>query len=124
MKKTEDDYNKIVNDFVSQFYDMNTYYDKDMVSENKRFVKFLSNNKNSNIFNITKTTYFSNNKNFSAENNKEIEPGNDNNFNYISQNDSGLETAESEIKGKIEKISNLYINLDKNYDTKELIVPV
>ena len=44
MKKSDDDYNKIVNDFVSQFYDMNTYYDKDMVSENKRFVKFFSNN--------------------------------------------------------------------------------
>jgi len=107
MKKSDDDYNKIVNDFVSQFYDMNTYYDKDMVSENKRFIKF-----------------FSNNKNFIAENNKEIEPGNDSNFNYISQDESALETAENEIKGKFEKISNLYINLDKNYDTKELIVPV
>ena len=107
MKKTDDEYNKILNDLISQFYDMNNYYDKDTISDNNRFIKF-----------------FNNNKIISSDSNKAIESGNDSNFNFISQKDSRLESKEGEIKEKIEKLSNLYKTLDNNYDTKEIIVPV
>ncbi len=107
MKKTDDEYNKILNDLISQFYDMNNYYDKDTISDNNRFIKF-----------------FNNNKIVSNDSNISIEPGNDSNFNFISQNNNNLESTEGEIKEKIEKLSNLYKTLDNNYDTKEIIVPV
>ena len=107
MKKTDDEYNKILNDLISQFYDMNNYYDKDTISDNNRFIKF-----------------FNNNKIVSNDSNISIEPGNDSNFNFISQNNNNLESTEGEIKEKIEKLSNLYKTLDNNYETKEIIVPV
>jgi predicted metal-dependent hydrolase len=107
MKKTDDEYNKILNDLISQFYDMNNYYDKDTISDNNLFIKF-----------------FNNNKIVSNDSNKTIEPGNDNNFSLIYQKDSRLDSTEGEIKEKIQKLSNLYKSLDKNYDTKEIIVPV
>ena len=108
MKKTDDDYNKIINDFISQFYDMSGYYDKDMISENKSYEKFFDNNK-----------IMDNN-----EKNKSIEPGNEKNFVLICQNDSEVDALEKEIKEKIEKITNLNMTLDNNYDTKGIIVSI
>ena len=108
MKKTDDDYNKIINDFISQFYDMSGYYDKDMISENKSYEKFFDNNK-----------IMDNN-----EKNKSIEPGNEKNFVLIYQNDSEVDALEKEIKEKIEKITNLNMTLDNNYDTKGIIVSI
>ena len=109
MKKTDDDYNKIINDFISQFYDMSGgYYDKDMISENKSYEKFFDNNK-----------IMDNN-----EKNKSIEPGNEKNFVLISQNDSEADAFEKEIREKIEKITNLNMTLDNNYDTKGIIVSI
>ena len=109
MKKTDDDYNKIINDFISQFYDMSGgYYDKDMISENKSYEKFFDNNK-----------IMDNN-----EKNKSIEPGNEKNFVLIYQNDSEVDALEKEIREKIEKITNLNMTLDNNYDTKGIIVSI
>lgn len=108
MKKTDDDYNKIINDFISQFYDLNSYYDKDMISENKGYEKFFDNNK-----------IMDNN-----EKNKSIEPGNEKNFVLICQNDSGIDVLEKEIREKIEKMTNLNMTLDSNYDTKGIIVSI
>ena len=107
MKKDKEDYNKIVNDFTSQFYDMNSYYDKEMTNDNDSFVK-----------------YFKNNKINSSDNN--LESGNDNNFNFISQNenDSSLESIEKLIKIKIDDISELYKSYDLTYNTKGIIVPI
>ena len=109
MKKTDDDYNKIINDFISQFYDMSGgYYDKDMISENKSYEKFFDNNK-----------IMDNN-----EKNKSIEPGNEKNFVLICQNDNEVDALEKEIREKIEKITNLNMTLDNNYDTKGIIVSI
>lgn len=108
MKKTDDDYNKIINDFISQFYDMSGYYDKDMISENKSYEKFFDNNKVVD----------------GNEKNKSIEPGNEKNFVLIYQNDSEVDALEKEIREKIEKITNLNMTLDNNYDTKGIIVSI
>ena len=108
LKKNDDDYIKIINDFISQFYDMNNFYDKDMISDNKGYIKFFNNLK-----------LMTDN-----ENNKSIEPGNENNFVLISKSDSVVNVVENEIREKIDKMSNLNMTLDKNYDTKEIIVSV
>ena len=108
LKKSDDDYNKIMNDYISQFYDMNSYYDKDMISDNKGYVKFFNNNKLMN----------------GNENNKSIEPGNESNFVLISKSDTGADELEKEIREKIEKMTSLNKTLGNNYDTKEIIVSI
>ena len=108
LKKSDDDYNKIMNDYISQFYDMNSYYDKDMISDNKGYVKFFNNNKLIN----------------GNENNKSIEPGNESNFVLISKSDTGADELEKEIREKIEKMASLNKTLGNNYDTKEIIVSI
>jgi hypothetical protein len=108
LKKSDDDYNKIMNDYISQFYDMNSYYDKDMISDNKGYVKFFNNNKLMN----------------GNENNKSIEPGNESNFVLISKSDTGADELEKEIREKIEKMASLNKTLGNNYDTKEIIVSI
>ena len=108
LKKSDDDYNKIMNDYISQFYDMNSYYDKDMISDNKGYVKFFNNNKLMN----------------ENENNKRIEPGNESNFVLILKSDTGADEVEKEIREKIEKMVSLNKTLANNYDTKEIIVSI
>ena len=108
LKKSDDDYNKIMNDYISQFYDMNSYYDKDMISDNKGYVKFFNNNKLMN----------------GNENNKSIEPGNESNFVLISKSDTGADELEKEIREKIENMTSLNKTLGNNYDTKEIIVSI
>ena len=108
LKKSDDDYNKIMNDYISQFYDMNSYYDKDMISDNKGYVKFFNNNKLMN----------------GNENNKSIEPGNESNFVLISKSNTGADELEKEIREKIEKMTSLNKTLGNNYDTKEIIVSI
>ena len=108
LKKSDDDYNKIMNDYISQFYDMNSYYDKDMISDNKGYVKFFNNNKLMN----------------GNENNKSIEPGNESNFVLISKSDTGADELEKEIREKIEKMASLNKTLGNIYDTKEIIVSI
>ena len=108
LKKSDDDYNKIMNDYISQFYDMNSYYDKDMISDNKGYAKFFNNNKLMN----------------GSENNKSIEPGNESNFALISKSDTGEDEVEKEIREKIEKMASLNKTLANSYDTKEIIVSI
>jgi hypothetical protein len=107
VKKEEDDYNKIVIDFTSQFYDMNGYYDKEMTNENDNYVKF-----------------FNNNKIDSKENSTIVVAGNDKNFDFISQNEENIENIENQIKEKIENISNFYQSFDESYNTKGIVVPI
>ena len=106
-KKKDVDYSKLVNDYTSQFYDMNSYYDKDMTSQNDSFLK-----------------YFKNNKFVCNDNNITLDSGNENNFNYICQNDNILESIEIDIKEKVNKVTLLYKSFDEMYDTKEIIVPI
>ena len=108
LKKSDDDYNKIINDYISQFYDMNSYYDKDMISDNKGYAMFFNNNKLMN----------------GSENNKSIEPGNESNFALISKSDTGEDEVEKEIREKIEKMASLNKTLANSYDTKEIIVSI
>ena len=110
-KKEKEDYNKIVNDFTSQFYDINSYYDKEMTNESESFVKFFNNNKISNDGNGIGIDV-------------NLDSGNDSNFNQISQNDSSLESLENIIKNKIENISELYKSYVIAYNTKDIIVPI
>jgi len=107
MKKGDDDYNKIVNDFISQFYDMNGYYDKEMTNESDNFIQFFKNNEIS-----------------SSDTNSTLDSGNDNNFSYIRQNDNALESIENQIKGKIDNISELYQSFILSYNTNDVIVPI
>ena len=86
---------------------MNTYYDKEMTNESNVFINYFNNNKISN-----------------NENNSKIESGNDSNFNFISQDESTLESIEGKIKEKIEKISKVKLSFDTIYDTKGIIVPI
>ena len=107
MKKGDDDYNKIVNHFISQFYDMNGYYDKETTNESDNFIIFFKNNEISSI-----------------DTSETLDSGNDNNFSYISQNDKTLESIENQIKGKIDNFSELYHSFIVSYNTNEVIVPI
>jgi len=107
-KKSEDDYTKIVDSFTSQFYDMNTFYDKDMTNDNKNFINFFKENKIS----------ISDNTNFA--------PGDENNFSYINKvsEENKVFSIETKIKEKIKEVSELYKSLDELYDTKGIIVSI
>lgn len=108
-KTTKDDvdYTKLVNEYTSKFYDVNNYYDKDMTSDNDGFVKFFKNNKLDTNSNTIK-----------------LESGDENNFNFISENDGMIESIEMNIKNKLSKVSDLYKSFDDLYDTKGIIVAV
>ena len=106
IKKGEDDYNKIVNEFISRFYDMNTYYDIEMTNDSDSFVKYFENNK------------------ISTDNDATVESGNESNFSLICQNNNDLENIENKIREKIGKISDLYKSFDDSYNTKNIIVPI
>ena len=105
--KDEVDYTKLVNEFTSKFYDVNNYYDKDMTSDNDGFIKFFKNNKLNTNSNSIK-----------------LESGDENNFNFISENDGMIESIEMNIKNKLNKVSDLYKSFDDLYDTKGIIVAV
>ena len=107
IKKKDVDYSKLVNDYTSQFYDMNSYYDKEMISENQSFVK-----------------YFKNKKLDINDSNTTLDSGNENNFIFICQNDNILEDIEINIKEKLKKSSDLYQSFEEIYGTNEIIVPV
>ena len=107
IKKKDVDFSRLVSDYTSQFYDMNTYYDKDMINENDSFVK-----------------YFKNNKLANNDSNKTLDSGNENNFSLICQNDNILEDIELNIKEKVKKVSDLFKSFGEIYDTKEIMVPV
>ena len=107
--KKEEDYNKIVNDFTSQFYDMNGFYDKEMTNDNDNYIKYFKSNK----IDINESSVST-----------KLVQGNDNNFNFICQNDNNLESVENQIKEKIEEISNTYKSFDESYSTKNIIVPI
>ena len=106
IKKGEDDYNKIVNEFISRFYDMNTYYDIEMTNDSDSFVKYFENNK------------------ISTNSDATVESGNESNFSLICQNNNDLENIENKIREKIGKISDLYKSFDDSYNTKNIIVPI
>ena len=106
IKKGEDDYNKIVNEFISRFYDMNAYYDNEMTNDSDSFVKYFENNK------------------ISTDNDATVESGNESNFSLICQNNNDLENIENKIREKIGKISDLYKSFDDSYNTKNIIVPI
>ncbi len=108
IKNDNEDYNKIVNDFSSQFYDMNSFFDKEMTNDNDSFAKYFKNNKINN-----------NDKDLTT-----LDSGNDNNFNYICQKDGSLESMEKLIKEKIDNISELYKSYEMLYNTKDIIVPI
>ena len=105
--KDDVDYTKLVNEYTSKFYDVNNYYDKDMTSDNDGFVKFFKNNKLDTNSNSIK-----------------LESGDENNFNFISENDGMIESIEMNIKNKLNKVSDLYKSFDDLYDTKGIIVAV
>lgn len=107
IKKKDEDFNKIVNDYSSQFYDMNTYYDKEMTSDSSVFIN-----------------YFNKNNVINGDDSVKIESGNDNNFNLICQDENTLELFENNIEEKIKNINNLFLSFDKSYDTKGVIVPI
>lgn len=106
MKKTDDDYSKIVNDFNSQFYDLNNYYDKEMINESDGYIKYFKNNK------------------IDENSSTSLNSGNESNFNFINKNDNLLDSVENKIKAKIDIILDLYKSLENTYETKEIIVPI
>ena len=108
LKKSDVDYANVVNEFSSKFYDMNNYYDKDMINDNGGYVKYFENNK----------------IDISIGSNTTLDSGNENNFSFINKNDNILESIENQIKEKMGKISDLYKSFDDIYEAKEIIVPI
>ena len=104
--KTEEEFNKIVNEFIQQFYDVNNYYDKDMTTDNDAFIKFFENNniKNDGILFLA--------------------PSDDSNFNLIGKSDDDIESNQIRNKDKLKSVVNLWNNMNEKYDTKGLIVPI
>ena len=104
--KTEEEFNKIVNEFIQQFYDVNNYYDKDMTTDNDAFIKFFENNniKNDGILFLA--------------------PSDDSNFNLIGKSDDDIESNQIRNKDKLKSVVNLWNNMNEKYDTKGLIVPL
>ena len=108
LKKSDVDYANVVNEFSSKFYDMNNYYDKDMINDNGGYAKYFENNK----------------IDISIGSNTTLDSGNENNFSFINKNDNILESIENQIKEKMGKISDLYKSFDDIYEAKEIIVPI
>lgn len=109
LKKSDVDYANMVKEFSLKFYDMNNYYDKDMINDNDGYVKYFQNNK----------------IDISIESNTtSLDSGNENNFSYINKNDNILESIENQIKEKMGRISDLYKSFDEIYEAKEIIVPI
>ena len=108
LKKLEVDYSSVVKEFSSKFYDMNNYYDKDMINDNNSYVKYFENNK----------------IDISINSNTTLDSGNENNFSYINKTDNILESIENQIKEKMGRLSDLYKSFDEVYEAKEIIVPI
>ena len=109
LKKADIDYANVVKKFSLKFFDMNTYYDKDMINDNDLYVKYFENNKIDISIDSNTTS---------------LDSGNENNFSYINKNDNILESIENQIKGKMESISDLYKSFDEVYEAKEIIVQI
>ena len=102
-KKSEEEFAKIVEDTSKLFYDVNSYYDKDMVSDNKTFVDFFKNN------------------DIKMDNETTLKTQNDNNFGLIGTNDENTNSIEDNNKTKMEELLNALKNLDEKYNTNGLI---
>lgn len=106
VRKKEEEFNKIVNEFCQQFYDVNNYYDKDMINDNDKYIKFFENN------------------NIKNDGISFLAPSDDSNFNLIGINDDDFESNEIRNKNKLNNVINLWNNINEKYDTKGLIVPL
>jgi len=108
LKKSDVDYANVVKEFSSKFFDMNNYYDKDMINDNDGYVKYFENNK----------------IDISIGSNTTLDSGNENNFSFINKRDNILESIENKIKEKMGRMSDLYKSFDDIYEAKEIIVPI
>ena len=81
--------------------------------------EFENNNNNIRFIN-----FFKNNKINYNENDIKLENGNENNFTCINKEEDSLDSIETQIKKKVEKIYELYKSFDELYSTEGIVVPI
>ena len=105
--KTEKDYNKIVKECNDKFFNLNNEREFENNNNNIRFINFFKNNK---------INY--------NDNDIKLENGNENNFTCINKEEESLDSIETQIKKKVEKIYELYKSFDELYSTEGIVVPI
>ena len=102
-KKSDEEFAKIVDETSKLFYDVNAFYDKDYVSDNKNFVIFFKNN------------------DIKLDNETTFKSENDKNFGLIGTNDENINSIEVSSKTKIEELLKSWKSLEEKYNTNDLI---
>ncbi len=102
-KKSDEEFAKIVDETSKLFYDVNAFYDKDYVSDNKNFVNFFKNN------------------DIKLDNETTFKSENDKNFGLIGTNDENINSIEVSSKTKIEELLKSWKSLEEKYNTNDLI---
>lgn len=104
---SEKDYEKIVKEFNSKYYIMNSY---DNINDNDKgqFIKYFKNNK----------------INFEDEDEVYLNFGNNKNYNYINNSENDMKNIEEKIKNKILKIEEYYQSLVNKYNTDGILVQI
>jgi hypothetical protein len=104
---SEKDYEKIVKEFNSKYYIMNSY---DNINDNDKgqFIKYFKNNK----------------INFEDDDEVYLNFGNNKNYNYINNSKNDMKNIEENIKNKILKIEEYYQSLVNKYNTDGILVQI
>ena len=115
-KNTEEEYSKIVEEYVKKYIDMGYAAEQEINEDNeKKYLKLFSDVKfeggNSEI-----------DKNINKDN--KIEAGDDDNFKFIGDEDNSLIELENKIKEKMKNLLKKYKNIEEVYNTSKLIVPI
>ena len=115
-KNTEEEYSKIVEEYVKKYIDMGYAAEQEINEENeKKYLKLFS-----------EVKFEGGNNEIDKNINKEskIEAGNDDNFNLIGNEDSSVTELKNNIKQKMENVLKEYKTLEDVYNTSKLIVPI
>lgn len=107
IRKTDEEFSEIVNETSKLFYDMNTFYDKEMTNDNDAFIKFFKNN------------IIENNVNENLVASKD-----DINFELIGKNDENLDSIEEMNKNKLNEMDNIWKSLNEAFNVNGLVVPI
>ena len=106
IKNNDEDFDKIVNEFSKKFYNINSIYEKDIIDNNNSFVKFFKNNK------------------IESQENTNLSPSDDNNFDFIGKNNGNFETIEILNKKKLDEVVNILKLVEEKYDINGIIINI
>ena len=107
IRKTDEEFSEIVNETSKLFYDVNNFYDKEIINDNDAFIKFFKNNK------------MENNVNENLVASKD-----DINFGLIGKNDESLDPIEEMNKNKLNEMDNIWKSLNEAFNVNGLVVPI